>query len=86
MPTLNNTLVDSAGITDTEETTLDVDTNEAFSKEESRRLAAIDTAQRIPSNNIWDFLEAAKAIEDYLLSGEIPKRPGEDEPVPLVNG
>jgi hypothetical protein len=55
---------------------------EEFSLDETRRLAAIEAAKSVPTNNFDDFLSAAQRVEQYIKTGEITK-PDEGVPVAL---
>lgn len=72
----STTVTDPAGDTTT-------DTEPQFSLDEARRLAALDAAKTSPANNFYDYLTNAKAVERYILSGEITP-PTVEEPPPTT--
>lgn len=59
------------------------DTEQQFSLDEARRLAALDAAKTSPANNFYDYLTNAKAVEHYISTGEV-LTPGTTEVPPTT--
>ena len=71
MANINQTVTDTTMATDS----TGIDTGVlGFSLEESRRMLALEAAKGIPAANIFDYLQAAKYIEEYSSTGNIPPR------------
>lgn len=76
-----NTQTGSTEVTDPADDTT-TDTEPQFSLDEARRLAALDAAKTSPANNFIDYLNNAKAVEHYILSGEVTPPTVEEPPPP----